>query len=69
MKGAVWRDIGCADHVPQRNLIVLGLKCGHRLMIRTDTPFGQSFLQTDWQAAQCYQCPDTNYGTGKHVKI
>ena len=57
----VWRDIKGADNNPDRKMITLLLACGHKIKLRTDTPFGQSFLQTEWKAAQCHQCDGTEY--------
>lgn len=51
-----WREITGAESDPNKKMITLLLACGHRLKLRTDTSFGQSFLQTEWKAAQCYQC-------------
>ncbi len=56
-----WRDIKGADSDPNRKMITLLLACGPKIKLRTDTPFGESFLQTEWKAARCHQCDGTEY--------
>ena len=55
----IWRDITGADNNPCQKMITLHLICGHTVKIRTDTPIGQSFAQTEWKAAECHQCQGT----------
>lgn len=59
-KPEIWRDITGAESDPNRKMITLLLVCGHRIKLRTDTPVGQSFQQTEWKAAQCHQCDGTD---------
>jgi hypothetical protein len=55
----IWREITGADNDPKRKIVTILLACGHKVKMRTDTPLGNSFLQTVWKAAKCHQCDGT----------